>query len=161
MSLTINLRHLEHKSLVLGGELPVAELDLGVQDALIRPEKPLAYHFEAERLDDALLLRGSLCLPLACCCVRCLKPFERVLHLADWTAHIPLTGEDQAPVVGDSVDLTPYLREDILLEFPQHPLCQTGCRGILKAGTQKKSKSGTSQTGKTPSPWTDLDNLKL
>ena len=35
MSLKINLRHLEEHGIHLKGELPVAELDLGVNDELI------------------------------------------------------------------------------------------------------------------------------
>jgi uncharacterized metal-binding protein YceD (DUF177 family) len=49
------------------------------------------------------------------------------------------------------------VREDMLLEFPQHPLCKPECAGLKKkvrsqAGGQEKIK---------PSVWTDLDQLKL
>ena len=71
--LSINLRHLEEAELALRGELPVAELDLGLADELIRVEKPLRYDLKAELLHEAVLVTGSLVLPLECECSRCLK----------------------------------------------------------------------------------------
>jgi uncharacterized metal-binding protein YceD (DUF177 family) len=59
---------------------------------------------------------------------------EKVQNRAETKAagrlHLPLEGEDKVPVDNDCVDLTPFVREDILLEFPQHPLCKPDCGGI-------------------------------
>ena len=41
--LKVNLRHLDEDELHLQGELPVAALDLGVNDELVHAEKPLRY----------------------------------------------------------------------------------------------------------------------
>jgi uncharacterized metal-binding protein YceD (DUF177 family) len=65
-------------------------------------------------------------------------------------------------VVNDSVDLTSYLREDILLAFPQHPLCDPGCRGL----PQSEMKGVLPSHGPNPlealaSPWDILDKIKL
>jgi len=160
MPLLVNLRHLEEKELKLAGELPVADLDIDTHDEMIRLEKPLAHHLEVQLLGADLLLRGSLELPLACTCVRCLKDFELVLKLNDWSCLIALSGEEAAPREGDTVDLTPFLREDILLELPQHPLCKPGCGGLKQStvGQSKKSGSGGEQT---TSAWGDLDKLKF
>ncbi len=160
MPLLINLRHLEKRDLALNGELPVAELDIETRDEMVQVGKPLRHRLEVQRLDDALLVRGKLVLPLACQCVRCLKPFEFRLELADWTCHIPLVGEEKAPIVSDCVDLTPFLREDILLELPQHPLCKPDCGGLKKPTAGKLKKSGASDV-KTSSAWAELDKLKF
>src|SRR6185436_222043 len=107
------------------------ELDIEIRDEVIRLSEPLRYDLEVQQLDDGLLVRGRLNLKLDCECVRCLKPFQHELRLDEWTCHLPLQGEDAVKVMNDCVDLTPYLREDILLEFPQHPVCDTGCGGLL------------------------------
>jgi uncharacterized metal-binding protein YceD (DUF177 family) len=101
-----------------------------------------------------------LVLPLACQCVRCLKAFEYKLELPDWACHIPLLGEEKAPIVSDCVDLTPFLREDILLELPQHPLCKPDCGGLKKpkAGKSKKTSPGVTPDA---SAWSELDKLKF
>ena len=150
--LSINLRHLEEHNVRLHGELPVAELDVETGDEMVRARQPLRYDLEAQKLEDGLLVRGSLRLALACQCVRCLKPFTHELELKEWTCHLPFEGEDKVAVVNDCVDLTPVLREDMLLEFPQHPLCKPDCQG-LKIGDKPRDKND--------SAWAELNKLKL
>ena len=53
--LSVNLRHLESHEIRLHGELPLAELDFGVHDEMIRAGQPLRYDLTVEKLDDALL----------------------------------------------------------------------------------------------------------
>lgn len=150
--LKVNLRHLEEHGLHLKDEMPVAELDLGVADELVRAEQPLSYDLSVELLHDALLVTGSLSLPLECECARCLKKLQMELKLAGWAVHLPLEGEDKVSVENDCVDLTPFLREDILLNFPQHPLCKPEC-----AGLKQKSEAPQAETA----AWAELDKLKL
>lgn len=158
MSLKFNLRHLDDDALHLKGDLPVAELDFGIQDELIRFEKPLRYDLTIEQLHDSLLVQGSLKLILDCECVRCLKPFQYKLFLDNWALHLPLEGEDKVSIVNDSVDLTPFVREDMLLEFPQHPLCKPECAGLKP---KKKARPAADEDKDSPSPWGELDKLKL
>jgi uncharacterized protein len=157
MSLSVNLRHLDEHELHLKGELPVAELDFGVADEMMRLERPLCYDLTVEQLHDSLLVQGSLKLTLDCECVRCLKPFAHTLALENWALHLPLEGEDKVSVNNDCVDLTPFVREDMLLEFPQHPLCKPECAGLKKK--TKVHKAGVEEV--KPSPWTKLGKLKL
>lgn len=158
MSLKVNLRHLEEHGLRLRGELAVSELDLGVADEMIHTEKPLAYDLTVELLHHAVLATGSLHLPLDCECVRCLKQFKTDLKLPNWTAHLPLEGEDKVPVDNDCVDLTPFVREDILLSFPQHPLCKPDCAGIKPKSAARKPGKDDQSSRET---WAELDKLKL
>src|SRR5436189_2022820 len=124
MALTFNLRHLENKPLHLEGELPIEELDLDIRDELVSITGPLEYDLAVEKIEHAALVQGELHLPLECECARCLKKFPCDIDLENWTSHLELTGDDAVPVSNDLVDLTPHLREDILLALPQHPLCE-------------------------------------
>jgi uncharacterized protein len=160
MPLVVNLRHLEERDVILRGELPVAELDLDPHDEMIRVTGALRHELEVQLLDDGLLVRGWLKLPLECQCVRCLKPFERDLELNPWTCLLPLEGEEKVPVVNDYADLTPYVREDMLLELPRHPLCKPDCRGLDQTKTGKARNTG-GKDELIPSPWSELDKLKL
>jgi uncharacterized metal-binding protein YceD (DUF177 family) len=94
---------------------------------------------------------------LDCQCVRCLKSFQHRLVLADWTCHVPLAGEDRAPVDNDCVDLTPFVREDMLLEFPAHPLCKPDCAGLKKGQARKTGGRDAAASA----AWAELDKLKL
>jgi uncharacterized protein len=153
MALKVNLRHLEEHGLHVKGDLPVAELDLGLRDDMMTAIKPVHYDLQVERVAHGLLVQGRLELALECRCVRCLKSFEKRIELPQWTLHLPLEGEEKTPVDNDCVDLTPFAREDMLLEFPQHPLCKPDCAGL------KKDRPGKAEM--SPSAWNDLDKLKI
>jgi uncharacterized protein len=122
----------------------------------------LKYDLEIQRLEDGLLAQGELSLVLDCQCVRCLKKFQHTLMLRGWAEHVPLTGEESAPVVNDCVDLTALVREDILLEFPQHPLCDRECGGLPDAAKgQTRNHRGAGQPAAGSSAWAELNKLKL
>ena len=162
MPLLINIRHLEHNTVTLRGELPVAELDLEGIDELIRASGPLEHELVAERHERSILVQGRLRQTLSCECVRCLKAFEHRLELKGWSCLLPLQGEDKVLISNDCVDLTPYVREDIVLAFPQHPLCEPECRGLL-SGPQAPARqwTGGSATEALSSAWAALNKLKL
>jgi len=162
MSLAVNLRHLAAHSLQLQGELAAAELDIETRDEMISLTEPVEYDLEVEQLEGGLLLQGELHLRLQCQCVRCLKAFVHRLDLNPWTCHVPLRDEDAAPVVNDRVDLTPFVREDILLAFPQHPLCEPDCRGLPNAQPGHARKSAATGPAEASSPaWAELNKLKF
>jgi len=162
MGLTVNLHHLANNEVSLQGELSISQLDIETRDEMIQLKEPLQYDLEVEKLDNALLVQGQLQIRLGCKCVRCLKPFDYLLDLTDWACHVPLNGEEAAPVVSDCVDLTPFVREDILLSFPQHPLCDPQCKGLLNAQPGKGKKSPvTGPTQANSSAWAELNKLKF
>jgi uncharacterized protein len=159
MPLLFNLRHLETKNLELAGEIDLEELDLRLSDELIHPGGKLAYELEIQKLDDGVLVQGTLKVPLISDCARCLKPFKNDIELEDWACHLTFEGEDATPISNDCVDLTPLIREDILLSVPQHPLCEPECRGLVSP--RKDLKSGGAQESQTSSAWAELNKLKL
>lgn len=161
MSLTVNLRHLIRDNICLRGELPVAELELDIHDDLVQAKRPLRHDLEVQLLNQNLLVRGTLELTLDCECVRCLKPFQHKIELMDWACHLPLEGDDRVAVVDDSVDLTPFIREDILLAFPAHPVCDPECGGLTGKPTGSKKNKATRSAPAGPSAWAELDKLKF
>ena len=158
MPLTFNIRHLEAKDLHLEGELPSAELELELHDELVHPTAMLEYDLEVERIEGAALVQGCLSLDIEYECSRCLKKFSAPLTIENWACHLPLTGEDATPITNDLVNLTPYVREDILLALPQHPLCEPECAGLKPPAILKEPLE---QSEPAVSPWAELDKLKL
>lgn len=162
MPLHFNIRHLEDKNLTLAGELSAEELGLEGLDELIHFPKPAKYQLEVQQSGDGILVQGELKLEFQCECARCLKAFPYEIRLKDWTVHLPLMGEEKVEVDNDCIDLTPFFREDILLEFPQHPLCKPECRGLLQAPFISDSSSPeTGQRVGDSSPWSELNKLKF
>ena len=162
MPLLFNIRHLERQTVTLSGELPVAELDLGGIDELIQARSPLQHELVVERHERSVLVQGRLGLKLFCECARCLKSFEYRLAFDSWSCLVPLEGEDKVLVCNDCVDLTPFVREAIVLAFPQHPLCEPECRGLVAASPNgARPSSGENVTGDRSSAWAELNKLKL
>ncbi len=162
MPLAVNLRHLEAHNLRLEGSLPVEELDIDPLDEVVHLRQPLDHDLEVQKLEDGLLVQGRLRLVLECQCVRCLKHFQYRVELTNWTCHLPFQGEDRVTVVNDRVDLTPFVREDILLEFPRHPLCTPECRGLPRTSIGKAKEPGDAGKTNVGSPaWAELNKLKF
>jgi uncharacterized metal-binding protein YceD (DUF177 family) len=159
MALLINIRQVEKSALHLQGELTSADLEWDTRDEMIRVSQPLAYDLRAERLDRGILVQGRLRQVLDCECVRCLKTFTQEILMPDWNCLLTLDGDDKALVVNDCVDLTPYLRDDIFLAFPQHPLCSPRCNGL--ANVQRAGASGGGEPKAGSPVWEQLNKLKL
>lgn len=159
--LTINLRHLAKKDLELKGEISADELGLNQLDELVKVPEPVRYELEVQEMDQGVLVTGRITAQLRCECARCLKAFNLPLDLEDFAVQLSLEGEEAVVPDGDFVDLTPYLREDIVLAFPQHPLCEPGCAGLQKERPSESKAQPGQESLTTSSAWAALNKLKL
>ncbi|MCF7669261.1 MAG: YceD family protein [Verrucomicrobia bacterium] len=162
MAVRINIRQLEKNDQFLAGEVSLSELEIETFDECIRIGSPLKYKMKASLLEDNVLVQGRLEIALDLDCVRCLKRFIHELRIDDWLVDLPIKGEDKVELVDDSLDLTPFMREDILLELPQHPLCDPGCKGLPNLPRRLKEHRdprGLDEIG--TSVWDKLDNLNF
>ena len=59
--------------------------------------------------------------------------------------------------------LTNYIREDILLNYPQHPLCDRNCNRFPDQPVRnRENKRGSDAKSESVSlAWSELDKLKL
>jgi uncharacterized metal-binding protein YceD (DUF177 family) len=57
----------------------------------------------------------------------------------------------------ETVDLTPFMREDLLLNMPAHPRCDRDGNRVCKAKQPKTVEQDT----KRKFDWSALDKLKL
>jgi len=159
MSLKVNLRLLEKESIQLDGDVPASELAPDFQDELMRLAHPVEYELTVERQSEAVLVTGSLRTHVECECSRCLKGFLLPVQVDDFSLLAPLEGEEAIPVDGDFADLTPAVREDILLALPTNPLCGPDCRGLKPKGQPRELQ--VREQAEPNSAWSALDNLKL
>ncbi|NGO39614.1 hypothetical protein G4L39_09430 [Limisphaera ngatamarikiensis] len=159
--LQVSLERLVREEVRLAGTLTAEELELETRDAMIAVAGPLRYAFQVTRVTNDLLLEGRLEIELDCTCVRCLRPVRHRVLLEDWRCVVPLTGPERVIPEGDVVDLTPYVRDDILLAFPLHPLCEPGCPGLLHSESGRAASTGFQEGWGAPSVWSKLDELNL
>ena len=159
MSLKVNLRLLEKESIQLDGDILGSELAPDFHDELMRLSHPVEYELTVDRQSESLLVTGSLRTHVDCECSRCLKSFVLSVQLDEFSVLSPLEGEDALPVDGDFADLTPSVREDILLSLPTNPLCGPDCRGLKPKGQSRELQ--VREQAEPNSAWSALDNLKL
>jgi uncharacterized protein len=90
---------------------------------------------QAIRVQDGLLVQGTVESRLGLECVRCLEPFSFPIS-SELEETYRLSGAGSRPgesyVVGDDgwLDLAPLLREQAWVDIPMKPLCRPDCRGL-------------------------------
>ncbi|MCX7871763.1 MAG: YceD family protein [Verrucomicrobiae bacterium] len=154
------MHDLVRKEVLLKGILPVKELEIDGLDTVIHANHDLNYDFTVQKIEKKLVLIGNLSIELDCQCVKCLKSFTYKINLPQWSLTLDLEGDDRVNIINDFIDLTPYIREDILLSFPLHPVCEPGCKGLpgVISGEDEATKSRTEPLN---SVWSALDKLKF
>jgi uncharacterized metal-binding protein YceD (DUF177 family) len=149
----VHLRQIHADGLHLEGEEECPISDLAGED--IRCTGPLRYALDLGIAERALWATGSLVQPVELRCVRCLEPFPFDIEAKAFSIHIDLTGPEL-------LDLTPHLREDILLNLPAHPRCDREGGRVCPAEIRTEADAPASEVDSKGQPdWSALDKLKL
>ena len=109
-----------------------------------------------------LLVTGSAFVELETECVTCLDRIKVKVGDPKICVHIEKVPEEE-------VDMTPEIREDILLAMPSRFKCSENCKGLcsgcgVNLNTEKCRCSAKKKKQKQPLPndtWSALDDLKL
>ncbi len=116
-SLTIDLATLPEEGMAFAGQLDGGVFDLPAGDAV--SVGPMEYDLWVQRFGSELLATGSLSAPFEFTCVVTLKPFVKTIRIPQAAVSVEITNPAQ-------LDISPALREEILIEFPAHPRCDEG-----------------------------------
>ena len=137
------------------GSEPGATLDMD-SDSFVRVQGDVQYSLYAQHVSDELIVRGTLSVELGLQCTRCAEFFSTTVTDSDFLRAYPASKET------DSVEISPDMREDILLHIPSFPVCSDECRGLCTQCGADLNKGPCSCAEETqPSPWSALDNLNL
>jgi DUF177 domain-containing protein len=144
----VHLKQIPSEGLHLEGdeECPIP----GLETEGIRCVGPLHYRFDLGVTSGALWASGSLSQAVELRCVACLENFVHEIQVPAFAIHIELRGPE-------TVDLTPFMREDLLLNLPAHPHCDRDAGRVCKPKQIETSEQDT----KRESDWSALDQLKL
>lgn len=144
----VHLKQISAEGLHLEGEeaCPIPELE--GED--LRCAGPLRYKIDAGVSEGALWANGSLSQPVELRCVSCLEKFLYEIMVPTFALHIELQGPEV-------VDLTPFVREDLLLNLPAHPHCDRDGGRVCKASRPEIAEQ---ELVRKPD-WSALDRLKL
>ena len=110
----IHLNQIPPGGLHLEGEEDCPLGDVVAQE--IRCVGPMRYNLDLGISDGALWANGTLAQTVELSCVACLEKFEHEIKVPAFALHTELRGPE-------TVDITPFMREDILLNLPPYPHC--------------------------------------
>ena len=144
----VHLKRIPAQGLHLEGQEDCPIQDLESEG--IRCAGRLHYDIDVGVAGGGLWANGSLSQPAELRCVSCLEKFVHEIRVPAFAVHLELQGPE-------TVDLTPFMREDILLNLPAHPRCDRDGNRVCKA----KQIVTAEQDAKQKSDWSALDNLKI
>jgi uncharacterized protein len=133
----------------LEGEEDAGFLDLAQIGA--KPDGPVQYSFEVGLSGGGLFATGRVAACVEMTCVACLQPFIFEAVVDPFAAQVEIE-------VRELVDLTPAVREELLLALPNHPRCD-----LISGHTcpyHGLDKAGGGAHDKVQSAWDQLDKLK-
>lgn len=110
---------------------------------------PLRYQIDIGVGEGSLWASGALSQLVELRCVSCLANFRHEIKVPAFAVHLELTGPEV-------VDLTPFIREDLLLNLPPHPHCDRDGHRVCQA-----HRSATAPEPKRKPDWSALDRLKI
>jgi len=148
LQMKIHLKQIPAHGLHLDGDEDCPIHDLEAEG--IRCAGQLHYNIDVGITGGALWARGSLSQPVELSCVSCLEQFVHEIEVPGFAVHIDLQGPE-------TVDLTPLMREDLLLNLPAHPRCDRDANRVC----QGKRPNIIEQETKRKFDWSALDKLKL
>lgn len=118
--LVIDASRVDPEGEELEGEVDCIDID----EEFVKPFGGVRYRLKAQVFGTELLVRGRLEQDFDLVCSRCGKDFDDTIRVEDFTASFEVA--ENSP----EVDVTEEIRESVLLELPNFPLCDENCVGI-------------------------------
>jgi len=116
----------------------------------------LAYDLTVQCVSGELIVQGTLKINIICRCARCGDDFSKKMFVSDFCRSFPLTSKNEL------INLTPDVREDILLALPIVAVCSAECRGLCSGcGVNLNRKKCKCKRPEKKNVWGILDDLRL
>jgi uncharacterized protein len=139
--------------------VPAAEID--VHDD--RVAGGIAIEVDATSTVDGVIVHGTVSTPWRGQCRRCLTDVQGTCVSAiDELFQQHPHHQDALEITGDQIDLAPVVREYVLLDLPDAPLCEPDCAGICpNCGIDRNVASCECDTALVDPRWSALEALRL
>lgn len=119
------------------------------QKGEVRFATPVAAELSARITGGQVEVRGTLTVTVEQTCGRCLEPFSETLtpdidlrfvkddgqaRESKESEEVELTEEalTRETFRGETIELTPYLQDEVVMALPQSPICNTTCKGLCR-----------------------------
>jgi uncharacterized protein len=148
----VYLRQIPAEGLDIQGEEDSKVLDL--KDTGIKPLGPLKYALHVGSSEGGVFATGQISLKVELKCVSTLEDFPYDIRVEDFATQIESEGREV-------VDLTPMIREDILLSLPSYPRIDREGAQIIPRKGQEGNSSPTGEDKSGSPAWDVLNKLKI
>ena len=147
---------IDYNGLRLTGHEKSSEMGLESEGNFLRFPDKVFYDVTATLVNGGIVVSGRVEMTVGCQCGRCLKDYERKISCNE-VCHFYETGSKS------EFDLTPELREDIIMSLPQNFICSDECEGLCQicGGDKNVTDCGCNGSGLESGCWSELDKLNF
>ncbi len=133
-----------------------------IDDPRLVPGTEIAVVLNCESLSDGIVVNGHIGVVFQGECRRCLTPVGASMDIAVHELYqLVLTDPDAFEISNDQINLAPMVRETVLLELPDAPLCQSDCLGLCPTCGVDLNHRQCACGGEATDPrWAALDGLR-
>ncbi|MCZ7591533.1 MAG: DUF177 domain-containing protein [Kiritimatiellae bacterium] len=129
---------------------------LGVgEDPAIKSSNPIRYHLFAQRASGQLVLNGEVRADMTLQCGRCAEFFSTSVAENSFLRAYEISDATEV------VDVTPDIREEILLQVPHFPVCSPECKGLCPQCGANLNLAPCKCQPPDDYRWSALDDVKL
>jgi len=151
----IEIAQIPEGGLTCAGDEPGSSLGLDA-DRLFRNIGPVECRLFVELASGELVVRGAVQASLECVCSRCAEFFSTTIRDSSFLRAYEISD------TADSVDISPDLRDAVLLFLPAFPLCAPDCAGLCpQCGVNLSRGSCSCSPPDGDVRWDSLDALRL
>lgn len=135
---------------------------LDLADERLVADNAVEVDLTCESLSDGIVVRGRITAAFHGECRRCLQPLTgRISPEVHELYQTTVTDPDAFPIENDQIDLAPMIRETVLLELPEGPLCRPDCAGLCARCGADLNEAPCSCPTETVDPrWSALDAIR-
>ena len=145
----VHLKQVPPEGKRLEGEEDPAFLDLPAIGS--KAAGPVRYELDVGLSGGGVFATGRVAVPVEMTCVACLQPFVYEAAADPFAAQVEIEGREL-------VDLTPSVREELLLALPNHPRCDLISAHSCPYHGLEAGGGGAQESAQ--SAWDQLDKLK-
>ncbi len=143
-------------------DFSVSPETIDLSDSRLVPDTDIEVELVCESMSDGIVVRGKISATFHGECRRCLMSLVGRIEVDVHELYqVTITDPDAFLIEGDIVDLAPMVRETVLLELPDAPLCRPDCAGLCPTcGQDLNSGSCSCPTDGVDTRWSVLDALR-
>lgn len=135
---------------------------LGIDDPRLLPGHEIEVDLRCESLSDGIVVDGGVRVDFRGDCRRCLTLLTGTVTIEVHELYqVNLTDPDAFPIENDQIDLGAMVRESVLLDLPDSPVCRPDCAGLCPVCGIDRNVSECGCTVSSPDPrWAGLEAIR-